>query len=221
MISITFDCYGTLIDWDKGIRAFFKELLPDKDDRFLQKIIKHWEAIQFQLIQEKYIPYDQLQNASFIQTLREFNIPLVGNPGKRLMNKIPTWQPFADVYPVLSKLKNNFKLSLISNGSLSILNKSAKKMRIKFDKILSAELIHSYKPDTNFFQCALKKLNRPVSEIIHVAAGYSYDIIPAKKIGLKTVWVNRSKVMLPGKILPDYEIPTLNHLIDIISEKEQ
>ena len=212
---ITFDCYGTLIDWDKGIKGFFKEILPDKNQQLIDNIIKRWETIQFQLIQGKYLPYEELQNRSFAQTFSQFNISNKYNLGKKLLEKIPFWNSFPDVYPVLSPLENRYKLVLISNGPLSILKANAQNMGIEFDEIISAEQIKAYKPSLEVFQYSLKKLNTKVTEILHIAAGYKYDVIPAETLGITTVWVNRKGILPPGDIIPDYEITKLVDLHQI------
>ena len=212
---LTFDCYGTLIDWDKGIREFFKEILPDKNQQLIEEIIKRWETVQFHLIQGKYLPYEELQNKSFAQTFSEFNLSIRVNLGKKLLEKIPFWSSFPDVYPVLSQLKNRYKLVLISNGPLSILKANVQNMGIEFDKIISAEQIKAYKPSLEVFQYALKKLKTKVTEILHIAAGYKYDIIPAEILGIKTVWVNRKGIPPLGDIIPDDEITKLVDLYNL------
>ncbi|MBI2012257.1 haloacid dehalogenase type II [Candidatus Daviesbacteria bacterium] len=215
--AISFDCYGTLIDWDSGTYDFFRKILPLEDKERILNIIKRWEAIQFQLIQKQYMPYNKIQEISLIKTLHKFNLFPGNNLGKKFLEQVPKWKPFTDVYPILSKLKNSYKLILVSNGPLSILKKNTKKMGIKFDKIISAESIRAYKPNTDVFRYLLRQLNYPLSEILHVATGYKYDVIPAKALGIKTIWVNRKQILYPGTVSPDYEIINLTKLPMVMS----
>ncbi len=166
--------------------------------------------------QGKYLPYKELQNKSFTWVFREHNVTAQFDVGKSFLEKISSWKPFPDVYPVLSQLKRHYKLVLISNGTAEILKKNAKKMKIEFDKIISAESIGAYKPSVDVFRYALKQLRIPISELLHIAAGYKYDIIPAKTLGIKTVWVKRKKMTQPGKISPDYEVTNLTPLSRIL-----
>lgn len=214
---VTFDCFGTLVDWDTGIKAFLEEILPQKNQNHTASIIKRWETIQLKLVKGKYAPYKNLQKKSFMQTFHEFNIPIKPRLDDKFLATISNLEPFPDVHPVLSKLKNSYKLVLVSNGPLSILKKNIKKMRIKFDKIISAELIGAYKPSLDVFRYVLKQLNCPLSEILHVAAGYKYDVIPAKALGIKTIWVNRKQIPYSGKVSPDYEIINLTKLPMVMS----
>lgn len=213
---ITFDCYGTLINWDSGTYDFFRKILPLEDKNYILNLIKRWEDIQFQLIQAQYIPYEKIQQISFAKTLHEFNISKRFNLSQEFLRAIPKWSPFPDVYPVLSLLKNYFRLVLVSNSPPSILKNNAKSMNIRFNKIISAKLIQTYKPSPDVFRYVLKQLNVSTSEIIHVAAGYKYDVIPAKTLGIKTVWVNRKEIVRPEGILPDHEISKLTSLPYII-----
>lgn len=210
---VTFDCFGTLVDWDTGIKNFLEGILPRKNQSHIGSIIKRWEVNQLKLVQGKYAPYKDLQKKSFTQTFNELNIiPIKDRLDEQFLATISKLEPFPDVYPVLSKLKNSFKLVLVSNGLLSILRKNVKKMGIKFDKIISAELIGAYKPSLDVFRYVLKQLNCPSSEILHVAAGYKYDVIPAKTLGIRTIWVNRKQIPYPGKVSPDCEIRDLTKL---------
>ena len=213
---ISFDCYGTLIDWDRGIREFFVEILSDKNQKLIDKIIKRWEIIQFHLIKEKHLSYEELLNKSFTQTFGELDLYIKANLGKKLLDKIVDFNSFSDVFPVLSYLKKHYKLVIISNGPYKILTKNAQRMGIKFDQIISGEKIGFYKPATEVFQNALKQMNISASHILHVAAGYKYDVIPAKTLGIKIIWVNRKKIKIQEDIAPDYEMSDLTSLPSIL-----
>lgn len=203
---LTFDCYGTLIDWDSGIQAFLKKELSDFSLEQIEELRKKWEEIQFSLIMGSYIPYEDLLQESFQKTVATFGYADKKYLGKKLVEKITTWKPFPDVYIVISELKKRYQLAIISNGPREILKKNAMAMKIHFDKILSAEQIQAYKPSYRIFHYALDALGRAKNEILHIAAGYKYDILPTNALGITNVWINRKREPLPTTITPDYEV---------------
>jgi len=99
---VTFDCYGTLIDWDEGIRSFLRDLLNRKGvNADLDALHRRWEAIQFDLIQREYRPYKDILRLSLAETLKEFGIPHAPEDGDAFAASMPTWRPFPDVPPTL------------------------------------------------------------------------------------------------------------------------
>ncbi len=204
---VTFDCYGTLMDWDKTVKDFFWEILPQFNSERLLEIQKKWEDIQFQLIQEKYRPYEELQNESFARVLNFFGISSRRSLGRDFLNRLLSCEPFSDVLPLLYKLKKHFRLALISNGPFSFLQQHVKQIGVEFDHIISAELVHAYKPHQSIF-------HEPSESVLHVAAGYKYDVIPVKNLGWNVVWLNRRNELRPGDISSDFEISTLNQFFD-------
>ena len=203
---LTFDCYGTLIDWDSGIQAFLKMELSDFSLEQIEELRKKWEEIQFSLILGPYIPYEDLLQESFQKTFATFGYAYKKNLGKKLVKKITAWKPFPDDHTILSELQKRYQLAIISNGPQAILKKNALAMNIHFDKILSAEQIQAYKPSYRIFHYALDALGRPKNEILHIAAGYKYDILPTNALGITNVWINRKREPLPTTITPDYEV---------------
>lgn len=211
---ITFDCYGTLIDWDKGIEQFFRDIFPTTEPSKLELLQKKWETIEFDFL-GKYMPYVELHEKSFSQLFKVAKMPAKKNLGKLLTDRIYSWDAFPEVHAVLGKLKKTYKLALISNGPTELLEANAKKMGIDFDYIISAENMKAYKPSFKIFQYASKKIGHPFLEILHIAAGYKYDVIPATRLGLSVIWINRKNIT-PTGIKPDFEINYLGELTKLL-----
>lgn len=215
---VTFDCYGTLIDWDEGIRAFLKDLLSRKKvSTNLEDLHQRWEAIQFELIQQDYRPYRDILRLSLEAVLRELNIPYTNDDGDAFVASMMTWQPFPDVPSALEELKRFARIAIISNTDNDILKESVKLIGVEFDALITAEDARTYKPDPRIFEFALRRLNEPPDRILHVAFGFKYDIAPAKRVGMRTCWLNRTSEPKPEGIEPDFTIKTMDEVVRIVA----
>ncbi len=215
---VTFDCYGTLIDWDAGIRNFLRDLLNSKSaSADLDSLHRRWEEIQFELIQREYRPYKDILKLSLEATLREFGIQYVSEDGDAFATSMPTWRPFPDVPSSLTKLKRHARIAIISNTDNDILRESVKLMGVEFDALVTAEDAKVYKPSPRIFEFALKQLNESPERILHVAFGFKYDLAPAKQVGMTTCWLNRSGEPKPEGIEPDFVASTMNDVVKIVA----
>lgn len=218
IIWVTFDCYGTLIDWDFGIRqalrAIFGRRLTGVEEGVL---FSHWEAIQYELIQKDYQPYREILAQSLGRALGDFGISVEPGEGARFAASMPTWPPFPDTKPALDALRGRVKLAIISNVDDDILAQSVRLMDVAFDALITAQQAKAYKPHLRPFELALSRLGCSPQDILHVAFGFQYDISPAQRLGLRTCWVNRSGGPRPGPIQPDYEVRDLRGLVSIVS----
>lgn len=215
---VTFDCYGTLIDWDEGIRTFLGDLLNRKGSRVdLDALHRRWEAIQFDLIQQTYRPYKDILRLSLEATLKEFCIPYSPEDGDAFAASMPTWRPFPDVPPTLRALKRHARLAIISNTDNDILKESVKLMGAEFDALITAEDAKVYKPHPRIFEFALQRLGEAPDRILHVAFGFKYDLAPAKAVGMKTCWVNRKGEPMPEGVAPDFVLTDFRQLPELVT----
>ncbi|MFA0761369.1 MAG: hypothetical protein HZLCBSQH_001475 [Candidatus Fervidibacterota bacterium] len=215
---VTFDCYGTLIDWDEGIRTFLSDLLNRKGVRAdLDALHRRWEAIQFDLIQQTYRPYMDILRLSLEVTLKEFGIPYSPEDGDAFAASMPTWRPFPDVPPTLRELKRYAHLAIISNTDNDILRESVKLMGAEFDALITAEDAKVYKPNPRIFEFALRRLNEAPERILHVAFGFKYDLAPAKQVGMTTCWLNRTGEPMPEGTKPDFVIGALSEVLTLLA----
>ncbi len=191
--AITFDCYGTLIDWEAEIQRFFAESLDSKgygnvDPQTLQE---EWEEIQFRYIQGKYRPYRQVLNDTLRMVFNQYAIPTNKEECEEFADSMGYWKPFPDTRDAIIELQKLVKVVLITNTDDSIIAETERTIGVKFDDIITAEQAGAYKPSHKGFLLARQRLGLEVSEIWHAGFGFKYDIVPATELGYTTVWVNR------------------------------
>lgn len=217
---LTFDCYGTLIDWRSGILGALSPLLAEhgvavEDDQILQTYAEIEAEIQAG-------PYK-----SYASVLRELLAKLAERfgflPGPAefgvIVDSLPAWPPFDDTVESLKKLKTKYKLGIISNTDDDLFAQTNKRLEVEFDYIITAAQAGAYKPDHKMFNFAFDKIGLPREKVLHIAQSLFHDHLPAKELGLTTVWINRSK-MIPGRISsavrPDAEFPDLASLVKAV-----
>ncbi|MDF5706733.1 MAG: haloacid dehalogenase type II [Nostoc sp. S4] len=225
--ALTFDCYGTLIDWENGILEVLKPLLlrhnSDLNDNQILELFAEFEA---ELERGEYIKYREVlrrvvqkfgERIGFEPTAKELN---------SLADSIAYWLPFPDTVEALRNLKQNFRLVIISNVDDDLFAFSAKRLEVEFEQIITAQQAKSYKPSLNNFRLAIERINLPIEEILHVAASVYRDIVAAKSLGVSTVWVNRRageqgvSATVSAVSQPDLEVPDLKTLAALISAKQ-
>ncbi|WP_392532778.1 haloacid dehalogenase type II [Nostoc sp. C117] len=223
--ALTFDCYGTLIDWENGILEALKPLLlahnSDLNDDQILELFAEFEA---ELEQGEYIQYREVLR----RIIQKFGERIGFEPTTDELNSLPDsiqyWLPFPDTVEALRALKQKFKLVIISNVDDDLFAFSAKHLEVEFDRIITAEQVKSYKPSLNNFRFAIERINLPLEQILHVAASVYHDIIAAKSLGLSTVWVNRRgekegvSANIPIISQPDLEVPDLRTFTALISK---
>lgn len=202
---ITFDCYGTLIDWETGLRAALGELqfrrLPCAS---VDRLLSEWEAIQFEMLSPPYRKYRDILRASLSETFRRHGVDLPADDANLLGNRIDEWQPFADVTESLRSLQRRYRLGVLSNIDEDILAASLQQMGVTFDLIVTAQQVQSYKPRPAHFEEAIRREGRQAGAFLHAAFGFKYDQRPALALGMQTAWIKR-----PGWIRDDDASPTL------------
>lgn len=210
---ITFDCYGTLIDTRAGYVPLFARLIAEKGAAArldTAEVVAWWGEDEFRLIQGPYRSYRSILKQSAEDTLAHFGLPIAPGDGERLADAWGTYQPYADVRPVLSRLKARFKLALISNVDNDIIAQSAASIGVPFDGIYTAQMAGAYKPDPAPFRYALSQMGVPAERVLHVAFGWRYDLPAAQPLGFMTLWVNRRNLQLPpGAVMSDLVMPDL------------
>lgn len=206
----TFDCYGTLVDWEGGAAAFLYDLARRNGDfepgpgRLLRE---RWEQIQFEAIQGEYRTYRDVLAESLRTWVGERGYRWNTNEADALEHAMQSWQPFPDTIPALTRArKAGMRLVIISNTDRHIMERTLHQLSpLGFDEVVVAEDVRAYKPDTTAFTRALEAAKAKPEEILHVAFGFKYDIGPAQEVGLATAWVNRHRERPPGDERPDYE----------------
>jgi 2-haloalkanoic acid dehalogenase type II len=204
----TFDCYGTLVDWEGGAAGFLYELGLRRGETRLEPgmaLRDRWEAIQFEVIQGEYRPYKEVLAESLRRWMDERGYRWDPAEGEALVRSMRSWQPFPDTRPALLRARERgLKLVIISNTDHDIIEHTLRHLQVPFDDVITAQDCRAYKPSLAVFEQALARLGEPPERILHVAFGFKYDIGPAQRLGCRTAWVNRKAEPRPGPEQPDH-----------------
>ncbi|HEY4682254.1 MAG TPA: haloacid dehalogenase type II [Candidatus Acidoferrales bacterium] len=218
-VWFTFDCYGTLIDWEAGMNACFRQILVEKRSQVaVEQFAADWEEIQFQMIQGPYQPYKTILAEALLDTLKKHQLPARSSDGERLVASLPSWKPFPEVNAVLGELKKvGLRLAILSNIDDDLLSQTLEHFTVPFDRLLTAEQARAYKPNEKVFRYALEQLQCQPEQIAHVAFGERYDLLPAQRLGCRTIYINRHSRQLPPSLHPDAEYADLLGLLRYIA----
>jgi 2-haloalkanoic acid dehalogenase type II len=193
---LTFDCYGTLIDWETGLYAALRPLLAHAGlgagrEEVLAQFGRHEAA------QEALTPamlYPQLLAEVHRQLAEDWELPVEAAAHGAFGRSVPQWPAFADSAEALKYLKRHFKLVILSNVDRASFAASNRKLGVEFDLICTAQDIGSYKPDARNFRYlieAVARLGVAPREILHTAQSLYHDHAPAQAAGLKSAWIDR------------------------------
>ena len=219
---LTFDCYGTLIDWETGILRALRPLLEthgrNVDD---DTLLEAYASAENQAESGEFKPYRQVLE----QVVRDLGAKFEFNPTPQEQRSLPeslkSWQPFPDTVEALKRLHRRYKLSIISNTDDDLFAETAKLLKEPFDFVTTALEARSYKPSLNNFRLALEKMKVKEDAVLHVAQSLHHDMEPARKLGIHSVWVNRrhgrngSGATVRSSAKPDLEVPDLKTLAEI------
>jgi len=215
----TFDCYGTLVDWEGGAGAFLYDLALRHGETALepgQALRDRWEAIQFEAIRGPYRPYRDVLADSLRAWMDERGYPWHAREGEALLRSMRSWQPFPDTRPALRQAKAaGLKLVIISNTDNDIVEHTLRHLDVPFDDVVTAEDCSAYKPARTVFEQALARIGEAPEHVLHVAFGFKYDIGPATALGCRTAWVNRHVEAAPGPERPTFEWHDLCELAEL------
>lgn len=190
--TVSFDCYGTLIDWESGLLPVLRGMLAN-----------HGQSLTDAAILELYGEFEAEAEGSQYQSYRNVLESVVRQFGERcgfrpssvelcsLHQSIPGWQPFPDTVAALRRLQERYQLAVISNIDDDLFAETQKQLGVEFDEVITAQQARSYKPSVNNFQLALRTLGISPDRLLHAAQSVYHDVIPAQSLGIRTVWVNR------------------------------
>ncbi len=197
---MTFDCYGTLIDWETGIRDSFRRALAENGSSDIEekRIFELYEEEERRIEKElPYRPYRQVLSETVSSVARKTGWDLAPERSVFLARDLPGWRPFLDTNPALQRLVGKFRLGILSNVDDDLLSGTLKHLAVPFEIIVTAEQVKAYKPSAAHFEKARRVIGDG-REWLHVAGSLYHDIEPARKLGIEAVWVNRKNQPLPG-----------------------
>jgi 2-haloalkanoic acid dehalogenase type II len=212
--TITFDCYGTLIDWESGIAGAFEQAARDDGVP-----IRREEILQAYALVEPVVERETYR--SYRDVLGETALRVAHMLGWRLQNpaflaeSLPSWKPFPDTNPALQRLVSaGIRLGILSNVDDDLFAATRKHFPVEFDVIVTAEQVQAYKPRSPHFLTAKQRIGN--ARWLHAAQSNFHDIVPANQLGIATAWINRrGQRPLPGGI-PTYEFADLTQLAHAI-----
>jgi 2-haloacid dehalogenase len=219
---LTFDCYGTIIDWEAGILAAVGPVLERHGASLGEAELLQLYA-RFEAEQEagEYKPYRQVLAAVMESMGTELGFTPSEADLLALPESVGSWPPFADSVEALQRLQMSFELVILSNIDDDLFAATEKLLGLEFDDVITAQQVGSYKPSTRIFEIALERLQVPRQQVLHVAQSLFHDHAPAKELGFKTAWVNRPSrcpgvgVALPAQSSPDLEVRDLRSLVEL------
>ncbi len=186
---LTFDCFGTLIDWRHGIRTTGELLFPGRGPAFLDAYV----TLEAQVEGEgSFKRYRAVLTETVRRVARQLELDLKPDDATALVSTIPYWPPFGDVGPALSELRREgWKLALLTNCDRDIIALTQRRLPASFDAVVTAEDVSAYKPSPAHFRLFQSTFGSSAEAWIHVAQSYFHDIRPAHELGITRIWVNR------------------------------
>jgi 2-haloacid dehalogenase len=219
---LSFDCYGTLIDWESGLlRALRSSLTRHSVEIGDQELLTAYAEAETDIEAGGYQPYRHVLRQVLLALGRRYGFSPLAVELDAFSVSVADWPAFDDSPRALAALHEKYKLIILSNIDDDLFQHSASKLGIEFDRVFTAQQIRSYKPSEANFRYLIENAGFPCERILHVAQSLFHDIAPAKRVGLATVWVNRRSgqagagATLPARAEPDLEVPDLRTLASL------
>jgi 2-haloacid dehalogenase len=213
---LTFDCYGTLIDWETGIARALRAALGDDassadDERLLELYARHEAALEA----GPYLPYRAVLAGAARAVATDLDAKPSDAAVRAFSESVGDWPAFPDSVDALARLKERFRLGVITNCDTDLFARSNKQLGVAFDWAITAEQLGGYKPNPRNFELALEQIGGDRSRHLHVAQSLFHDHVPAKTFGLRTAWIDRRHDQAgfgatpPAEATPDFTFPDM------------
>ena len=219
---LTFDCYGTLIDWETGLLSALHCILSahDKkiDDATLLELYGNFEQLSEQ---GAFHPYRDVLQSVVKQFGEELGFVPTAEEVRSLPDSLALWKPWPDTVAALRQLKSRYRLAILSNVDDDLFAATRPQLEVEFDEVITAQQAQAYKPSLKIFELALARIQAPAHRILHVGQSIYHDVIPAQALGLATVWVNRPSAragvgaVKAAHAEPDLEVSSLAELAEL------
>jgi len=189
---LTFDVYGTLIDWETGLADAFRPILGARgidleDDAVLERYAVHEAAVEA----SPYRRYREVLAAGLVAVCAELGFEPDPREIAAFSGSVPDWPAFRDTAAALADLAARFRLGVITNCDDDLFAASRARLGVDFAWVVTAEQVGAYKPDERAFRVALERIGVPRERILHVAQSLFHDHVPAESLGLASAWINR------------------------------
>lgn len=221
---ITFDCYGTLIDWETGILGALRPILTAHhahlDDA---EVLRLYGELEANAEAGEYRSYRDVLREVVSALGQRLGFQATAAEQKSLPDSIAQWQPFPDTVAALQQIQSRLRIGIISNIDDDLFGATERKLRTNFDFVITASQARAYKPSLRIFELAETRLGPNRGEWLHAGQSIYHDIVPAKSLGIATVWVNRPSLrpnigaVKQASGQPDVEVHSLVELARLIT----
>lgn len=216
---ITFDCYGTLIDWESGIaEAFLEAARVDGVTLDRGAVLAAYAAVEPAVEVRGHLRYRDVLRQTAVEVARRFGWVLSLEKARFLPESLPRWNTFPDTGPALEALRSaGYALGILSNVDDDLLAGTRRHFPVGFDLLVTAEQVGSYKPAPGHFLEVRRRLSG--RRWLHAAQSYFHDVEPAAALGIPVAWVNRKGESPGGAARPDGDVPDLAGLVEWLGER--
>lgn len=212
----TFDCYGTLIDWNGGILGQFERLFGVQD---APRLLDRYHELEPEIQQDASLPYRAVLTEAMIRLAEDEGLAIPEGESDALARSLPEWEPFPEVPDALAELRHRgWNLVILSNSDRDLIEASMRRIGVPFDFAIVAGELGAYKPAHAHWERFFETTTADKEHHVHVAASLYHDIAPARELELKSVWINRLAEPKTRSVEPDRELPDLKQLPDTLDE---
>ena len=209
----TFDCYGTLIDWNAGIGGVLERFYGTEQ---APELLRRFHELEPEVQAERYRSYAEVLTLTLERLANEVGYGIPEGESGVLPQSLPDWPAFPEVPSALAELRNRgWSLAILSNSDRDLIAASQRQLGVPIDLVVVAEDVRSYKPEHGHWR-RFDELTADREHHVHVGASLFHDIAPGRELGLRTVWINRLGEEAEPK--PDVELPDLSGLPDALDE---
>ena len=206
---VTTDCYGTLIDWEKGIlESFHREAKRDGFSFEEEPFMNRFFEVQAEIIRGSYELYAEVLRRAAVKAAKEIGWELEPSRAQFLPDSVPQWAPFREANAAMDRLRKRYEVGIVSNIDDKLLGVSRRHLRTELDLVVTAQQVRSYKPDPAHFKECARRIGGKKGWL-HIASGYETDVAPALKMNVPVSWVNRSGEKLEGRKAPSATVKNL------------
>ena len=218
---ITFDCYGTLVDWETGMLNSLRSLLRQRTNIEDDKLLELYGEIEAQIESGPYMVYRAVLGRAAEEVGRRLGAPIAAGDAQRFAQSLRLWKPFPDTVDALHALARHYKLGIISNVDDDLFADTQRLLKTSFEFVVTAQQVRSYKPSHRNFEAAMKRAEeRGIArkEMLHAAQSLYHDVAPANALGLKSAWINRrfgksgSGATVHGDAKPSFTVNSMAEL---------
>jgi 2-haloacid dehalogenase len=206
---VTMDCYGSLIDWEKGIGdAFRREAERDGLTIDVDALLTRFFEVQAQLMAGSYELYAEVLRRAAVKVAEEIDWDIEPSRAQFLPDSVASWPPFREANAAMERLRDRYEIGIISNVDDKLLGISRRHLRTDLDLVVTAQQVRSYKPDpTHFRECARRIGGK--KGWVHFGSSYATEVAPLLKMNVPVVWVNRHGEKLEGRKAPTATVRNL------------